>query len=232
VRPTTIQPITLRELQVLRVEDVTPTMRRLVLGGDQLEPFERDGFELPEFVSLGFDDHVKIFFPDPVSGRHVLPTQLARRIEWSDDPAPIARSYAVRSFDGTEVAIDVVVHSAGVATAWALACARGDPIWLAGPKMGMLLPESTDCCCSPATRRRCPRSHAASRSSRPACRRRSSSRWTGPRASRTSWPRTAWRSAGCIVAARSRGRPPCWRTRSATRSGGRARRSPGWRARR
>jgi NADPH-dependent ferric siderophore reductase len=144
VRPTTIQPITLRELQVLRVEDVTPTMRRLVLGGDQLEPFERDGFELPEFVSLGFDDHVKIFFPDPVSGRHVLPTQLARRIEWSDDPAPIARSYTVRSFDGTEVAIDVVVHSAGVATAWALACARGDPIWLAGPKMGMLLPESTD----------------------------------------------------------------------------------------
>ena len=53
VRPRTIQPITLRELQVLRVEDVTPTMRRLVLGGDQLEPFERDGFELPEFVSLG-----------------------------------------------------------------------------------------------------------------------------------------------------------------------------------
>ena len=144
VRPTTIQPITLRELQVLRVEDVTPTMRRLVLGGDQLEAFERDGFELPEFVSLGFDDHVKIFFPDPVTGTHVLPTQLERRIEWSDDPAPIARSYTVRSFDGTEVAIDVVVHSAGVATAWALACAPGDPIWLAGPKMGMLLPESTD----------------------------------------------------------------------------------------
>ena len=74
----------------------------------------------------------------------MLPTQLERRIEWSDDPAPIARSYTVRSFDGTEVAIDVVVHSAGVATAWALACAPGDPIWLAGPKMGMLLPESTD----------------------------------------------------------------------------------------
>ena len=69
-------------------------------------------------MSLGFDDHVKIFLPDPVSGRHVLPTQLERRIEWSDDPAPIARSYTVRSFDGTDVAIDVVVHSAGVATAW------------------------------------------------------------------------------------------------------------------
>ena len=81
VRPTTIQP-----------------MLRLVLGGDQLEAFERDGLELPGFVSLGFDDHVKIFFPDPVTGRHVLPTQLERRIEWSDDPAPISRSYTVRAF--------------------------------------------------------------------------------------------------------------------------------------
>ena len=69
----------------------------------------------------------------------MLPTQLERRIEWSDDPAPIARSYTVRSFDGTEVAIDVVVHSAGGDRLGA-GLRTGDPIGSPAHKMGMSPP--------------------------------------------------------------------------------------------
>lgn len=52
-----------RTLSVASVEDLTPTYRRIVLTGDDL-----DGF-----VSLGFDDHVKVFPPRPGEAP-VMPT--------------------------------------------------------------------------------------------------------------------------------------------------------------
>ena len=42
-----------RRLEVLRVVDLTPRMRRITLGGP----------ELAGFISLGTDDHVKLLFP-------------------------------------------------------------------------------------------------------------------------------------------------------------------------
>ena len=42
-----------RRLEVLRVVDLTPRMRRITVGGP----------DLAGFVSLGTDDHVKLFFP-------------------------------------------------------------------------------------------------------------------------------------------------------------------------
>ena len=42
-----------RKLEVLRVVDLTPRMRRITVGGP----------ELAGFISLGSDDHVKLFFP-------------------------------------------------------------------------------------------------------------------------------------------------------------------------
>ena len=42
-----------RKLDVLRVVELTPRMRRITLGGP----------ELAGFISLGSDDHVKLFFP-------------------------------------------------------------------------------------------------------------------------------------------------------------------------
>ena len=57
-------PLRFRQLQVSQVERLTPHLVRITLAGDDL-----DGF-----VSLGFDDHVKLFFPDPVTGALALPT--------------------------------------------------------------------------------------------------------------------------------------------------------------
>jgi len=42
-----------RRLTVARVERLPPKMVRIVLGGE----------ELRGFTSLGFDDHIKVFFP-------------------------------------------------------------------------------------------------------------------------------------------------------------------------
>ncbi|MFP3408423.1 siderophore-interacting protein, partial [Pseudomonas sp. SIMBA_065] len=43
-----------RRLQVLRVTDLTPRMRRITLGGTELQGF----------TSVGSDDHIKLLFAE------------------------------------------------------------------------------------------------------------------------------------------------------------------------
>ena len=81
----------MRLLEVRDVEALTPNMRRVTLGGDDLE-----GFESP-----GFDDHVKHFFPDPQTGELVLPKVGPEGVA---KPAPgdaprLMRDYTPRRFD-------------------------------------------------------------------------------------------------------------------------------------
>ena len=47
-----------RHLSVVRTQKISPHMVRITLGGADLA-----GFNSP-----GFDDHVKVFFPDAVTG--------------------------------------------------------------------------------------------------------------------------------------------------------------------
>ena len=51
-----------RRLQVLRVVDITPRMRRITLGGP----------ELAGFISLGSDDHIKLLFPQNAAEQAAL----------------------------------------------------------------------------------------------------------------------------------------------------------------
>lgn len=60
-----------RELTVLRVERISAGFQRIVLGGEAL-----DGF-----TSLGFDDHTKVFFPEP-GCRFTPPTVTEEGIIW------------------------------------------------------------------------------------------------------------------------------------------------------
>ncbi|MFP3374577.1 siderophore-interacting protein, partial [Pseudomonas sp. SIMBA_068] len=53
-----------RRLEVLRVVDLTPRMRRITLGGP----------ELAGFISLGSDDHVKLLFPQNAEQQAALET--------------------------------------------------------------------------------------------------------------------------------------------------------------
>jgi NADPH-dependent ferric siderophore reductase len=68
-----------RALEVIKTERITPHLLRLTVGGD----------ELADFVSPGFDDHVKLFFPD-ANGVLSLPTAGPGRMA-SSRPCAITR---------------------------------------------------------------------------------------------------------------------------------------------
>ncbi|MFD0422321.1 SIP domain-containing protein [Streptomyces parvus] len=144
-RPVVTFPIVLRELTVLRVADVTPGMRRVTLGGEQLRAFHRDGLDLPALRSEGFDDHVKFFFADG-DAPPVLPGQNVSSLDWPVDARPIAKDYTPVRYDpeAGEIDFDFVRHEGGVASSWAQAVKPGEVTWIAGPKMSHGHPEGVD----------------------------------------------------------------------------------------
>lgn len=62
-----------RRLQVLRVTELTPRMRRITLGGAELQGF----------TSLGSDDHIKLLFGETLSSNRPLrPASWARTVAY------------------------------------------------------------------------------------------------------------------------------------------------------
>lgn len=134
----------LRELEVLGVRDLSPGMRRLTLGGPQLGLRIRAGRLIPGFDSLGPDDHVKLFFPDPETGLTSLPVQDGKHLRWPDDPPAISREYTPRRYvaGSGRLEIDIVLHGHGVGDAWAASARPGQRICVAGPRTSMLIPQA------------------------------------------------------------------------------------------
>jgi len=125
-----------RRLQVLRTEQPTPHLVRITLGGPELEGF----------TSPGFDDHMKLFFPDAATGGLVLPTAGTDGPLWPDGPRPVARDYTPHHHDpvaGT-LQVDFALHDAGPATAWARAARIGDVLGVGGPRGSFLVPTNFD----------------------------------------------------------------------------------------
>ena len=113
-----------RELDVLRVEKIAAHMIRVTLGGD-----------LDGFTSLGFDDHVKLFFPelDAPPG--------------ADGERPMAsRDYTPRRYDpvANSLEIEFVLHDAGPATRWAEQAAPGQTLRIGGPRSSFIIPTEFD----------------------------------------------------------------------------------------
>lgn len=153
LRPLTIHPITTRTLQVLRVADVTPGMRRITLGGPELRAHTAaNGFPVEEIHCDGFDDHCKVILRHPDLPADVpvpAPTQADGVLNWPDDPLAVNRSYTVRRWrpdagDYGELDIDFVKHGVGPATRWAYSVSPGEDIQIAGPKACGLQPEGAD----------------------------------------------------------------------------------------
>lgn len=146
IRPQVTYPISLRALTVRRAYDISAGMRRVELTGPELAGGERGGFTLPPFASDGFDDELKLFYPDPETGKLSLPEQRDRFIDWPRDPRAESRTYTVRDFDPEEgvLTLDFARHSRGVATDWAETVAPGSEIHIAGPKMAWLHPAGAD----------------------------------------------------------------------------------------
>ncbi len=111
-----------RELNVLRVEKIAAHMIRVTLGGD-----------LDGFTSLGFDDHVKLFFPTGKVGA-------------DGEPEFESRDYTPRRYDPQAKTLDVefVLHDAGPATRWAEQAKAGQTLRIGGPRGSFIIPTTFD----------------------------------------------------------------------------------------
>jgi NADPH-dependent ferric siderophore reductase len=139
-------PLVLRRVEVSRVVDVTPRMRRVTLVGPELAAFERDGMPMPAFAAPGFDDHVKLVLASDGDVASALPVQRAHGIDWPAAPNRQGRDYTPRRFDpGTgELDLDLVLHGDGPAATWAQDARPGDELWFVGPKASTVWPDDVD----------------------------------------------------------------------------------------
>lgn len=123
----------MRMLEVHRVERIANWLVRITLGGP----------DLAGFVSLGFDDHVKLFIPPAGVKQPVLPTLGANGMVFPDGAErPSIRDFTPRKFDSVagELTIDFALHDAGPATAWASEARPGDFLGVGGPRGSMIMP--------------------------------------------------------------------------------------------
>lgn len=98
---------------VIRREQLSPHLVRLVLGGDGLAGFTSTGAP-DEWVGL------------------VVPGQFQ------------SRYYTVRSFSGSELVLDVVVHDVGLVTEWAGLDIVGEQVTVSEPRGSFVLPEQAE----------------------------------------------------------------------------------------
>lgn len=124
-----------RRLEVLRVVDLTPRMRRITLGGP----------ELAGFVSLGTDDHVKLLFPQNAAEQAGLETMVLGAGK-DNGPMPAMRDYTPRRYDleKLELDIDFVLHGDGPASTWAEQAKPGQFLHIGGPRGSMIVPDIFD----------------------------------------------------------------------------------------
>lgn len=106
-----------REVRVARIEPVGPGFRAVTFVGE----------DLSDFVSAGFDDHVKFMFAD-------------------ESGEPVRRDYTPRRFDRQrrELTLEFDLHGHGSAAAWAARAAVGDTAVVGGPRGSMIVPADYD----------------------------------------------------------------------------------------
>ncbi|QYM63708.1 siderophore-interacting protein [Microbacterium sp. Se5.02b] len=145
-RAFTSHPLVVRRVAVRRIEEITPRMRRIVVGGDGLGEATVDGHVHRAFAAPGFDDHIKLIFAADGDLDSALPIQLPHGIEWTAAENRLARDYTPRWVDvgGGEMALDFVLHGDGPAASWAQSAAIGDELSFVGPKSSLRLPEELD----------------------------------------------------------------------------------------
>ncbi|MGH8380997.1 siderophore-interacting protein [Pseudomonas sp.] len=121
-----------RRLDVLRVTELTPRMRRITLGGPQLQGF----------TSVGSDDHVKLMFACSQEEQAALDN-----LDFSREGLrPTMREYTPRRIDlaAGELDIDFVLHGDGPASTWAAQAEVGQVLNIAGPRSSMVVPNIFD----------------------------------------------------------------------------------------
>lgn len=112
--------VRMRRTTVSHVETIAPKMKRIAVKSD----------ELRGFTSLGFDDHVKLIFPNADGELNLAPPGTEGASE------RVMRDFTPRRFDAEagELVIDFVIHEAGPATTWAANAKVGSVLGVGGPR--------------------------------------------------------------------------------------------------
>lgn len=129
-------PLVARRLAVVRTEDLSPTLRRVALGGP----------ELAGFASHGPADHLKLVVPAEPGAELVMPVLEDERWVNRDAPGLVYRDYTVRTFrpDDGELVLELVVGDHGPASRWAATARVGDQVAVVGPRGSALPPLDRD----------------------------------------------------------------------------------------
>jgi NADPH-dependent ferric siderophore reductase len=113
---------------VLRTEQLTPHMIRVVMGGGTLVDFGAGAFT---------DQYLKLIFPQP-GVKYPEPMDMAAvRRDMPREQWPRIRTYTVRLWEPAtrELTVDFVYHGdEGLAGPWAANARRGDPVAFLGPR--------------------------------------------------------------------------------------------------
>lgn len=128
--------VVFRQLQVQAIEQLTPCMKRIVVGGGALRGFRSDA---P-------DDHVKLFFPDE-NGELVFPSLNTNEPSYARAMKPSAmRDFTARYHDveGQRLVLDFAAHDAGTAVQWAEQARVGDILGVGGPRGSHLVADDFD----------------------------------------------------------------------------------------
>lgn len=131
-------PVRIREVEVVRRTQLSPTMVRITFGGPGAVGFQ----------SAVADEHVKLIFPDPETGELRVPVEDPEdpdELVWPR-PFPTSREYTVRAHrpDVPEFDIDFVLHDGGLASGWASSVAIGGTLHVAGPPGGYVVDPGYD----------------------------------------------------------------------------------------
>jgi NADPH-dependent ferric siderophore reductase len=125
------EPPTFRHVTVRRVDHISPRMVRVTFTG-------------PDLVGLTVEQpaaSVRLLLPSSVGQALVMPAWTGNEFLLPDGQRPAIRTFTPRHVDveALELALDFVVHGAGVASAWAEAAAPGAPAAVSGPGRGYVV---------------------------------------------------------------------------------------------
>jgi NADPH-dependent ferric siderophore reductase len=126
--PITRRPRIPRRIVVTGIEALSRSMRRITFAGPELETFTWSGPAA----------HVKLIFPDPVTGFIAA---------FSEENRPgTMRTYTPRRFDAKarHLQIDFVLHGEGVASSWVAQAQIGQQLVILGPAPGLAIDARAD----------------------------------------------------------------------------------------
>jgi len=122
------EPPAFRQVEVRRVEPVSPRLVRVTLGGAELA-----GFTVEQPAAS-----VRVLLPSSGAGELVAPSWNGNEFLLPDGRRPTIRTFTPWRVDpeAPELDVGIVVHGGGVASDWAVSAEPGQPAAISGPGRG------------------------------------------------------------------------------------------------